>query len=409
MWSQVNEVHASLEAIVGALDPASVPLVEAADAWSAFDAVERLAAAGKTLLAGRVDESREWRRLGYRSAAEFMAARSGAAVGEARRSLETSANLEVAPLTEDALRRGRLSARQADEVAAAAVVDPAAESRLLEGAARQTLSQLRDECAAVRAAADPDPEATYRRVHARRSLREYRDAEGAWNLCARGPADAGAQWRAAIEPIIDELFRARRASGEHEPREAYAFDALIELARRARGEAPEEGRRRNPTYLALLRVDLEALVRGAVEGEERCEITGIGPVPVRVARELLGDAVLKLVVTKGVDVANVTHLGRGPTAAQRVALLWTSPTCSVEGCNGVRVQIDHRIPWATTRHTRLDESDPLCKPHHDRKTHEGWALVEGTGKRPFVPPDDPRHPSRPRGDPTPGRSPPCAA
>ena len=123
------------------------------------------------------------------------------------------------------------------------------------------------------------------------------------------------------------------------------------------GPALTRPRRSNPRHLALLRVDLEALRRGAVEGDELCEIAGIGPVPVRVARELLGDAVLKLVITRGVDVLNVTHLGRGPTAAQRVALAWTSPGCSVEGCWRTRVEIDHREDWARTRHTRLDELD----------------------------------------------------
>jgi BarA-like signal transduction histidine kinase len=41
----------------------------------------------------------------------------------------------------------------------------------------------------------------------------------------------------------------------------------------------------------------------------------------RTARDLLGESIVKLVITNGVDVANVTHLGRGPTAAQRIALL----------------------------------------------------------------------------------------
>src|SRR5206468_2632195 len=96
----------------------------------------------------------------------------------------------------------------------------------------------------------------------------------------------------------------------------------------------------------------------------------------------------------GVEVANLTHIGRGPSAAQRIALRWASPTCAVEGCNAVRTQVDHRLGWAETHHTRLDELDPLCKPHHDRKTYDGWALVEGTGKRAMVPPGDPP-PSRP--------------
>ncbi len=148
----------------------------------------------------------------------------------------------------------------------------------------------------------------------------------------------------------------------------------------------------NPRYLALLRVDAQALRRGHVQGEELCEIAGVGPVPVSVAKEVLGDAIVKLVITNGVDVANVTHLGRGPTTAQKIALLWTNPTCSVHGCDRRRIEYDHQKPWAQTRHTRLDELDPLCGFHHDLKTRLHWALVPGKGKRAFVAPDDPRHP-----------------
>jgi hypothetical protein len=56
------------------------------------------------------------------------------------------------------------------------------------------------------------------------------------------------------------------------------------------------------------------------------------------------------------------------------------------------VQIDHRIPWATSKHTRLDELDPLCPHHHKLKTNQNWSLVDGTGRRLFVGPNDARHP-----------------
>jgi hypothetical protein len=148
----------------------------------------------------------------------------------------------------------------------------------------------------------------------------------------------------------------------------------------------------------LLRVDVETLRRGRIAGDELCEIRGVGPVPVPVAAGLLGQSVLQLVITRGVDVCNVTHLGRGPTAAQKIALAWTSPGCTVQGCWRTRVEHDHRQPWAQTRHTRLDELDPLCQFHHDLKTRHSWALVAGTSKRPMVAPDDPRHPKH-RGDP----------
>ena len=258
---------------------------------------------------------------------------------------------------------------------------------------------------------------------------------------AKGTPQAGAAFNAVIDPIIEQFFAAARRAGRRESPDAYGFNALIAMADRAAdgdangaGYRAEDGapsprpgsaepagstqdndaagqpgifaagrlpsgsncpparRSVNPRYLALLRVDVEALRRGRVEGEEMCGIAGVGPVPVSVARGLLGEAIVKLVITDGLDVLNVTHLGRGPTAAQRAALLWMNPTCSVLGCNRRRIEWDHREDWAKTQHTRLAELDPLCEFHHDLKTRLGWALVAGTGKRAFVPPDDPQHP-----------------
>jgi hypothetical protein len=45
----------------------------------------------------------------------------------------------------------------------------------------------------------------------------------------------------------------------------------------------------------------------------------------------------------------------------------------------------------------LEMLDRLCRYHHRLKTTKGWALVEGTGKRDFVPPEDPRHPRYSKG------------
>jgi hypothetical protein len=293
------------------------------------------------------------------------------------------------------LRDGELSGAQAAAVVDGATANPAAEQRLVGLAPRVSLKELRDEVLRTRAAADPDPAATHQRIHAHRSARTWSDGEGGWNLAARGTAADGARIEAALKPLIDAQFATARTEGRREQRTAYAFDALIELAT-PRAD-PATGAR--PTSLTLIRVDLAALRSGGLDDGELCEIAGIGPIPIGVAQELLGESILKLVITKGVDVLNVTHLGRGPNAAQRVALLWASPGCTVEGCARTRVEIDHRIPYAQTRHTRLDECDALCKHHHDRKHHDGWALVEGTGKRSMVPPGDPRHPkNRPRCD-----------
>jgi hypothetical protein len=388
------DVEASLAHIVGALDVdlAADPLA----AWKAFDRIERLAASAKTLLARKVEDQASYWRSGAKSVEEQLAKLGGTTIRQARAALETSKQLAELPRTADAFRRGELSSTQVEAVAAAAVVKPDAETELLALAATTNVHELREECKRTRRNADPDSDPTHHRIHQQRSVHSYTDEEGAWNFHAHGTPERGAAFTAALDELTDEVFKAARTDGRREPREAYAFDALMLMADRAQHgtaqPAKPKKQRSNPRYTALLRADLTALTRGHVEGGERCEIAGVGPVPVSTARELLGDAVLKLVITKGVDVANVVHLGRGPTAAQRVALLWRSPKCANEACSRTITEIDHTEPWAATRHTVLAELEPLCGFDHGLKTHAGWSLVTGKGRRAFVPPTDPRHP-----------------
>jgi hypothetical protein len=386
-----QEIEA-LARFVADLDPDTIGADDAPELWLAFDHMERLAGAAKVSLARRVDDSKQWKDTGDASAAHWIARQSGTTVTAAQRTLTTSNRLAELDQTSTALRAGQLSNRQAELVADAAAQDPESESDLLDAARCQSIGELRETCGRMKAAADPDPEARYRRIHRNRRLCQGTDADGAWTLHMRGPVDAGAGLNAVLGPVIDEMFRTARAEGRRESREAYAFDAMCELVRRATTPAAPP-KQPNPKYLGLLRIDFQSLVRGKVEDDdELCEITGLGPIPVSVARELLGESILKLVITKGVDVAHVTHLGRGPTVAQEIALRWRSPQCVAQGCYRTDIEHDHRIDWTITHHTRLDELEPLCRHHHRLKTRRRWALVEGKGKRPMVPPSDPRHP-----------------
>jgi hypothetical protein len=120
-----------------------------------------------------------------------------------------------------------------------------------------------------------------------------------------------------------------------------------------------------------------------------CELAGYGPVAVSAIRDLIdtADPFLAAVVTAGEAVVGVAHLGRRPRAARQTALEWLYPTCAVEGCSAVaRLENDHRVDWAASHLTVLDLLDRLCPHHHRLKTREGWRLVEGRGKRAFVPP-----------------------
>jgi 5-methylcytosine-specific restriction endonuclease McrA len=138
-------------------------------------------------------------------------------------------------------------------------------------------------------------------------------------------------------------------------------------------------------------------VRGHAVAGETCEIDGLGPVPVAALRDLLPDAVIELIVTDGENAWNVTHLGRRANARQQVVLDWLGIGCTNAGCSHTEhLQVDHRIDWARVKVTELANLDWLCPHCHKLKTHRGWGLVLGRGRRRFVPPDDPAHPRQAR-------------
>ncbi len=392
MCHGLSELRDALGRYASVFDASLLSAESAALVVTEAATIERMAAVLKSLAAARSADTGGWKAAGERSAAHHLARTTGTSVGQASEALLTGRRLATLPAASAAARAGRLSAPQAAAVADAAAVDPAAEERLVESAQRCSLPELREECARTKAAAQPDPEARRREIHAGRFLRSYTDAEGAWNLRGRDNPEVGAEIMAAIDAIRDRLFRTARGEGRREPSEAYAADALLELAR---GGGGARAARAGSRAKVIVRVDLPALLRGRPVPGEVCELAGFGPVAASALRELIetGDPFLAAVVTKGEQVTGVAHLGRRATAAQQTALEWLYPTCAVEGCSASTwLENDHRVDWATSHLTVLDLLDRLCSHHHDCKSLDGWALVPGNGKRAFVAPDDPRHP-----------------
>ena len=159
--------------------------------------------------------------------------------------------------------------------------------------------------------------------------------------------------------------------------------------------------RLGPQAKVIVRIDHTALVRGHTVPGEVCEIAGVGPIPVAAARELARDAFLTAVVTDGVDIRSVAHLGRAATAPQRTALEARGIHCAVPGCGVVHhLEIDHVDGWAITRRTQLDQLDWLCRHHHDQKTHRSYRLAGPPGNRTWHRPDRRPPPAEP-GEPPP--------
>ena len=106
------------------------------------------------------------------------------------------------------------------------------------------------------------------------------------------------------------------------------------------------------------------------------------------ARQLSEDAILKVLVTNGVDVMAVAHAGRTIPAHLRSALEVRDRKCIVPRCDRtVDLQIDHRNSFGRTQVTRLEDLGLLCRWHHHQKTFLGYTYRGGPGTWEWIPPE----------------------
>jgi hypothetical protein len=187
---------------------------------------------------------------------------------------------------------------------------------------------------------------------------------------------------AVIDAATDDIVAGAIQGGWFENRESHSVDALLDLIR------PETTAAARPQNMVHVVVDYEALMRGHRETGEKCEIPGIGPIPVTLARQMADDCILKVLLTKGVDVMTVAHAGYSPPVHLRTALaVRDQDRCIVPGCNRRRqVQIDHRNAYGRTRVTRLEDLALLCPFHHYLKTFCGYTYRGGPGTWEWLPP-----------------------
>jgi hypothetical protein len=481
-----DELCTTGAALVRDLDPSAMSV---ADVVVLRGKVSRLRASlgvAEAQLAAREAESARWRGSGAKTPAEHAARLLGTSVGDAARLLETGRRLAEQPELREAAVTGEVSLPQLHEIAACADAvadgDPevAAETaqQLLEQVAKgSSLQELRRECGNRRAAADTDPEATRRRIREQRSKRYWVEADGTAHLQLRGPVEDFVGLELLIRDKREQIFQTNRRAKIYDKPDAVDYDAFhavladltqppaagteaepVRAGGREAGAAaagadrpdraaagatseptaptlgstaprgPRTGSGRYRGAKILMRVDYDALLRGATQGGEVSEIVGLGPVPPSFTHDLLqGGAALALVATRGDTVHAVAHLGRGPAAAtlltdpgrleraaktravvvdgvtetaraftphQQTALDWRNPTCAVPGCGRTaRLERNHEIPYSQTGISRLDSANRLCTHHHRLHTTRRWRF---TPDGEFVPPDHPYHPDRQR-------------
>ncbi len=410
---QVRHAAELLRAAVDAvetLDPAAAVTLA-----PLFADAARVAEAGTLRCAQRAGDDGARRFAGERSAASLLSSVSKTSIGKAKVGLAAAEKLRAAGVAERAFWDGQLSLEQAVAIAPVAAQAPDAAGALVESAQQSSVRELKQ--AAARALRTRRDEAAVvegeRRLHLRRYCRTWVEEGGAVRLDALLAPKDGARVLTALDREAQRLGREHRRIGWDVVPEQLRADALAGLVAGAAWATPPDGRAPGRLDRAapggpggagrardaggasgpggpqvLVRVDAAALQRGAVTGDEVCEIAGVGPVSVRVARELLCEGFLTLLVTDGVDVRTVTSTTRSVPSRVEKALLLRDASCVVPGCGATeRLEIDHwRKDFSWRGPTELANLCRICPAHHAMKTRTGWQLVGGPGRWRWLPP-----------------------
>jgi len=371
-----------------------------------FAEAERAAASGVALFTPVVVGTGSYAKKGYASAQDWLGDLSGTSPGAAKGRLAAAERAAANPSLTDALHEGGLSPAQLAVVTQTATEAPEATGDLLElvgqGASHQ---ELTDAAARMKAAARSRETEHLRRarVHATRHFRLHQVDSGG----VRGEFFCDEVEWARVAPSIEagakELWKA--AGGGSEPLEAFRLDALIEQLsgsdRSGRSDRSGDaggsgdaarGRSKGARGQAVVVIDAAALRRGTAEGDEICEIEGIGPVSVEAATELLTEASLRYIIREGFDIKTVTTLTRDVAAAIEAALIVRDRTCARPGCGKrLGLETDHRdVDFSDDGPTELDNLVRLCPQCHDLKTYGGWRLEGAPGAWKWIAPAHPK-------------------
>ena len=385
MCNRLTEVLASARAVVSSLDVASLSGTQVTRVFEVGAELEKLGASLKVLVAPRVAQSETWARAGHRSPEEWMARASGTSIGQAKAAVETGKRLEELPATASAVKAGSLSLAQAAAVAEAAAADPAAESKLLEVAGRQSLKVLRDKSRRVVLDSRGSLEERYDRQCKLREFSSWIDDEGMTAGRFRLTPEAGAAVINKIRAEADRHYRKAYKEGQHESPQNYAADALVALVT---GEGLIGTKSKSKGAEVVVVVSRDSLLRGEVDSEagELCEVPGFGAIPVSRAKEMLSDCFLKGVLVDGKKIVTVKHFGRHRPAELDTALLVRSVlndgqvVCIVEQCDqSAWIQWDHAQPFALGGPTAEWNINPMCG--YDNREKEAGRVLQTTDGR----------------------------
>ena len=280
--------------------------------------------------------------------------------------------------------------RELDDTAAAAV-----EARVLVRAPDQTLSEFKRSVGRAVLSVDPASAADrHRTAVAARTIDRLAQPDGMESFWATMPASISRDLWATLTADATAEQAARHRAGLPDPGiDALRVDVLVHAVLHNRGADPTDplvtttappppaSRRRVPkcscggAQSAAVVIDLATLLGLA---DRPGEIPGYGPIPAPMARAMAAD---RDWVRWTLDPVTGQLLDRGATTYRpsdklRAFVADRDRVCGFPGCNRPAAQCDcdHIVTFAHHGKTIRINLGPLCRQHHNAKTHGRWKL-----------------------------------
>lgn len=224
---------------------------------------------------------------GARTSADWLAQQTGISRKSAHGCLLAQKRIAREPDVFLAVQSGELSWQKAEVIARSK--DP---DLLLSMAYDNTVEELQRAAAALAMRKARTEGTVAEHQESLRSSSYWSDADGMFNQHNRMTPAEGAEYLARYRAHEDLAFQNNRKSVARKMVRQVRADAFLAMMR-STGNTKTR-------HVVNVHVSYEAMMRGWVqEVGEFCEIPGLGPIPVAMAQGLLGDCILRLLVTCG--------------------------------------------------------------------------------------------------------------
>lgn len=301
------------------------------------------------------------------------------------------------PLTSEALATGEISpahatviARETERAIRAGITPDAIahiEQRALSHAEMHTPGQVANKVKSLIAKVSPEEfeEAVEAAVELRR-VEYYPESDGMATVLAILPAADATMLKNALDAMAQmgvehDRELAEGASKKMDSRQKFRTmdqrraDALAELAAKALNDLSDFYKPQRRPITVNLTMDI-ATAMGLAENPAM--LSGYGPIPASIARELAADGKWRRFVTDP-QTGNLLDFGREtyqPPQPLRDFLMARDRTCRFPGCRrpSHMTDIDHSLSWEEGGRTSPENLGLLCRRHHRLKTHGGWRI-----------------------------------